>query len=359
MAVKVLDINGLTRLWGAIKQLFDTKQDKIDDLSVIRLGAQMGATALREHQDISFKADKSTTLEGYGIIDAYTKDEIESKISSVLTFKGNVDSVVDLPSGAKTGDVYEVMDECINYSWNGDEWVALGALVDLSTKADKGTTLQEYGITDAYNKDEINSFLLDASPIIENFKSYIIKDSNTFNSYNEITSTLYLMEEGAHGYHSISQLGGSGVFIRNDTEDDLSVTVVVRSYDPTEKAGYTFGNANGEAAPGEIKWKLSGSGAVDQGTGNVTGENTTTIPLIIPPGKKGYVYCNGWSDDGSDGPLEFTECYVNKILTVNEGFQAMKIKPEALLPNPMFVTQEEFDAIDPKSPTTLYYILDV
>lgn len=34
---------------------------------------------LTEHQDISGKADKATTLEGYGITDAYTKAEIDNK----------------------------------------------------------------------------------------------------------------------------------------------------------------------------------------------------------------------------------------------------------------------------------------
>ena len=37
---------------------------------------------LTEHQDISGKADKATTLAGYGITDAYTKEEVESRIAS-------------------------------------------------------------------------------------------------------------------------------------------------------------------------------------------------------------------------------------------------------------------------------------
>ena len=37
---------------------------------------------LTEHQDISGKADKATTLAGYGITDAYTKEEVEARIAS-------------------------------------------------------------------------------------------------------------------------------------------------------------------------------------------------------------------------------------------------------------------------------------
>ena len=40
---------------------------------------------LTEHQDISGKADKATTLSGYGIGDAYTKTEVDAAISSAIT----------------------------------------------------------------------------------------------------------------------------------------------------------------------------------------------------------------------------------------------------------------------------------
>lgn len=39
---------------------------------------------LTEHQDISGKADKATTLSGYGISDAYTKSEVDAAISSAI-----------------------------------------------------------------------------------------------------------------------------------------------------------------------------------------------------------------------------------------------------------------------------------
>ena len=67
---------------------------------------------LTEHQDISGKADKATTLAGYGITDAYTKTQTDSKITELTT-----------------------------------------------GKADKATTLQGYGITDAYTKTEVDGKL--------------------------------------------------------------------------------------------------------------------------------------------------------------------------------------------------------
>lgn len=67
---------------------------------------------LTEHQDISGKADKATTLAGYGIEDAYTKTETDSAIDAKIV-----------------------------------------------NKADKATTLAGYGITDAYTKTELDGKL--------------------------------------------------------------------------------------------------------------------------------------------------------------------------------------------------------
>lgn len=48
---------------------------------------------ITQHQDISGKANKATTLNGYGITDAYTKTEIDTKL-------GNIESLLDNILGA-------------------------------------------------------------------------------------------------------------------------------------------------------------------------------------------------------------------------------------------------------------------
>lgn len=88
---------------------------------------------LTEHQDISGKADKSTTLAGYGIEDAYTKTEIDNKLTSAMHYKGTVDTVDDLPTSAETGDVYNITDTGDNYAWDGTAWDKLSGVVDLSS----------------------------------------------------------------------------------------------------------------------------------------------------------------------------------------------------------------------------------
>ena len=72
--------------------------------------------------DLDGKADKATTLEGYGITNAYTKDEADGKFATVDQLQADV---------AATNE-------------------------ELAKKADKATTLAGYGITDAYTKDEVD-----------------------------------------------------------------------------------------------------------------------------------------------------------------------------------------------------------
>lgn len=150
--------------------------------------------------DIANKADKATTLEGYGITDAYTKSEVDSKLSTVYEYKGSVATYEELPSANnEVGDVYNVETDGSNYAWDGTTWDKLGGTVDLSNyytklevntelgkkldittasstyatittvngKADKATTLSGYGITDAYTSEEVDQKISDVLGTIE------------------------------------------------------------------------------------------------------------------------------------------------------------------------------------------------
>lgn len=131
------------------------------------------------------KADKSTTLAGYGIEDAYTKTEVDAKVSSVYKYKGSVANEAALPQEDQVvGDVYNVEDTGMNVAWDGTKWDKLGSTVDLSAymttetanstfatittvngKADKATTLQGYGITDAYTKTEADTAFMNSAEV--------------------------------------------------------------------------------------------------------------------------------------------------------------------------------------------------
>ncbi len=71
-----------------------------------------------------------TTLGGYGIRDAYTKQEIDSRLSSGMHYRGSVPTYGDLPSsGNVAGDFYNASDTGNNYAWDGAEWDFIGNLV--------------------------------------------------------------------------------------------------------------------------------------------------------------------------------------------------------------------------------------
>ena len=90
---------------------------------------------LTEHQDISGKADKATTLAGYGITNAYTKAEIDGKLSGAMKYKGTVQTPSDLPVNPEIGDTYNVDETGANYAWNGTNWDKLSENIDLSDYA--------------------------------------------------------------------------------------------------------------------------------------------------------------------------------------------------------------------------------
>ena len=99
--------------------------------------------AVKQAYDLAnSKANKSTTLAGYGITDAYTKTELDAKLTSAVTYKGTVASYAELPTeNQKVGDMYNVTAKDDAHSikagdnvvWNGESWDVQSGTVDLSS----------------------------------------------------------------------------------------------------------------------------------------------------------------------------------------------------------------------------------
>lgn len=155
-----LDATGLSQVWAEIVKLFATKKaaedlktklDTVEENAQVNIieGVQVNGVDLEVSEDgkkvnvivptgalaeldevgteqlsealaavIAGKADAATTLAGYGIADAYTKDEADAAIKSavgtavagVYKVKGAVD-FANLPTeGMTEGDVYNVKD---------------------------------------------------------------------------------------------------------------------------------------------------------------------------------------------------------------------------------------------------------
>lgn len=127
--LKYLDGTGLSYVWGKIKEQLAIKATN-SDLT------ELESTVSSLITTVNGKANKATTLAGYGITDAYTKAEIDGKLTSAMHYKGSVDTYEDLPSSnVQVGDMYNVADDGHNYAWNGTSWDKMSGEIDLSAYA--------------------------------------------------------------------------------------------------------------------------------------------------------------------------------------------------------------------------------
>ena len=129
---------------------------KADTSVVEELSKNLGEHKIASEQAISLKADKtyvdeelakkannSTTLSGYGITDAYTKTEVDNAITLKASQEALNDLALIVNDKAKAADVYSQTEANEKF-------------------AEKATTLEGYGITDAYTKAEANKAIEDA-----------------------------------------------------------------------------------------------------------------------------------------------------------------------------------------------------
>lgn len=101
--------------------------------------------------DISGKADKATTLAGYGITDAYTKTEVDAKVTSVYKPAGSVATVGELGAltAANEGKVYNMSAAFTTTSsfveGAGNQYPA-GTNVAIINTASSGTEVYKYDV---------------------------------------------------------------------------------------------------------------------------------------------------------------------------------------------------------------------
>lgn len=111
----------------------------VDLSSVANVNSDWNSTS-----GISEILNKPTSISGYGITDAYTKTEIDNKISAVYKYKGSVANYSSLPTADLViGDVYNVTDSGINYAWTGTIWDDIGGIEALATATNNGLMTKE------------------------------------------------------------------------------------------------------------------------------------------------------------------------------------------------------------------------
>jgi len=214
--ITILDMN-----WGNIKGTLSDQTDlqaaldlKANKTDIPTVPANVSAFTndagyLTEHQDISGKADKSTTLAGYGITDAYTKTELDSK--GYLTSYTETDPVytADKPNLALKSDIPDVSGYALksgiptktsqltndsNFIINGGDiktdYVTVtygvndyGAYIETDTA--RICLCQNQGLVADYDNDALLSVFEVDNPLIRlsNNVAYTVVDSGNISTY--------------------------------------------------------------------------------------------------------------------------------------------------------------------------------
>lgn len=106
---------------------------------IMKWFASFGSFAWISELAFSSLTNKPPTLSGYGITDAYTKTEIDNKVSTIYRYKGSVANSAALPStGLTVGDTYNLLDSGANVAWTGTEWDNLGTVYSEATTSAAG-----------------------------------------------------------------------------------------------------------------------------------------------------------------------------------------------------------------------------
>lgn len=187
------------------------------------------------------KADKATTLDGYGITNAYTKDEINAKISAVYKPAGAV-AFAELPSLSESilGNVYNVT----------DAFTTTANFVEgAGNKYPKGTNVVVVKVGDAYKYDVLAGFV-DLSGYVEKEAGKGLSDENFTAALKD---KLDGIAAGANKYvHPTHTAAASGLYKTTvDEEGHVTATTPVTKDDITNLGipakDTTYGKATAEA----------------------------------------------------------------------------------------------------------------
>ena len=116
---------------------------------------------------------------------------------SVLDYKGQVASEIDLPEDAELGDVYNVSDTGMNYAWNGTSWDALGAVTTLTTLGVTATA-DELNYTDGVTAPIQTQ--LDAKQTKDDANAFETLVGETYATKTEMTDGLALKQDAATAF---------------------------------------------------------------------------------------------------------------------------------------------------------------
>ena len=185
--------------WGFTKNTGTITSVKMNGKIVSSIGEADLGTVITEHQDITGKADKATTLLGYGITDAYTKTEVNNLIPSL--------------DGLAT-------EEYVNNYHDATKQDKLTAGKDI--------TIENNVISNTYSFDD-TEILVDISDLqndVQNLQTEIVKKANTTEVSNALaTKQDTLIFDSVPTLNSKHPVYSNGIKESIDTKQDKSTAV--------------------------------------------------------------------------------------------------------------------------------------
>ena len=149
---------------SAHEELAQTVSDNKDAVDEALL-AKADTTYVNE--ELAKKADKATTLAGYGITDAYTKEEVNAELLLKASQQDHNALVDVVNSKANAANVYT--------KGEADEKFA-----------EKASTLAGYGITDAYTSKQVDDLIAQLSGDNSESAASVLAQLNTYKNENDV-----------------------------------------------------------------------------------------------------------------------------------------------------------------------------
>lgn len=130
------DIDAIEENIDVVEGNLAKAEEKIDSINDTLYGTE-GEEAVEGLVDQVAGLEEDVTNLQEAVADVYTKEEVDGLVSGVFHFKGEAESFAALPaaSAENIGHVYQVGDK--EFASNGEEWVELGFVMDLSAYATK------------------------------------------------------------------------------------------------------------------------------------------------------------------------------------------------------------------------------
>lgn len=207
------------------------------------------------------KANKATSLAGYGITDAYTKTEVDGKVSDLTSQLGTANETIESLETAVEGKAnksttlagYGITDTYTASTIDGKlaDKADANTVSELSStvaeKADSATSLAGYGIQDAYTKTEVDAKVSS----VYKYKGSVANEA-ALPQEDQVVGDVYNVEDT-----------GMNVAWDGTKWDKLGSTVDLSAYMTTETANSTFATITTVNGKANKATSLSGYGITD------------------------------------------------------------------------------------------------